>query len=75
MEDTKITEEVCGMFEIKKTSILQSLGITSGAYIIEPMMTPEIRKRKLDQESVYFMVKQVEMPKETDDEPVQTVSP
>jgi hypothetical protein len=39
------------------------------------MMTPEIRKRKLDQESVYFMVKQVEIPKETDDEPVQTVSP
>jgi hypothetical protein len=68
-ETTEINDEVCGIFSVKKTDILKSLGIESGAYVIEPMLTPEIRKRKLDQESVYFLVKQVEMPKDAIDEP------
>jgi hypothetical protein len=68
-ETTEINDEVCGIFSVKKTDILQSLGIETGAYVVEPMLTPEIRKRKLDQESVYFFVKQVEMPKDALDEP------
>ena len=65
----EINDEICGIFEVKKRDILLSLGIENGAYVIEPMLTPEIRKRKLDQESVYFFVKQVEMPEQILDEP------
>ena len=65
----EINDEICGIFEVKKRDILLSHGIENGAYVIEPMLTPEIRKRKLDQESVYFFVKQVEMPEQILDEP------
>ena len=70
----EINDEICVIFEVKKRDILLSLGIENGAYVIEPMLTPEIRKRKLDQESVYFFVKQVEMPKEVIDEPSKIIT-
>ena len=74
-DEVIITDEVCGIFEIKKEDILKSMGLETGAFIIAPMLLDEVLKRGLNQSSVYFMVKQVEMPKETGDEPIQAVAP